>query len=246
VLRPWQALTQPEFQGKMAIVLAGYADKIDQLLGANQGLARRFSARFVFPDMDAAAVAAAAVAFLKREYGLELTPEAVAAMPVQASRLRGMPKFSNGGTAETLAKEVYRKRALRLLGLPADAPGDRAVTAADLQAAALEVMGTLADVAAGGAIPALGPPITSVEDVVEREGLLGLEDIKQELREIEVAIRAAWEDGVENPVEMNFLFMGKPGTGLLPAFPYCSPQPADGSAACLSHSSKPSSVRLPA
>jgi hypothetical protein len=212
-----QALTEPEFEGKLAVILAGYEEDIDGLLAVNAGMARRFPTKFVFPDLSTEAMAQLLAGFLARVYnGLQLAPEALAALPALLAGLRVMPKFSNGGTAETLAQLAYRKRALRLQEQPAAGVADSAVSAQDLKAAAAEATAALADVAPAGTV---APPpidfeaITSIEDVFRSQGLLGLDGIKQQLREMEASIRAAVADKKPCPVELCFLFVGPPGTG---------------------------------
>ena len=45
-------LTKPKFAGKMIVILAGYEDAMDQLLGVNQGLASRFPEDVIFRNME--------------------------------------------------------------------------------------------------------------------------------------------------------------------------------------------------
>ncbi|KAG0697526.1 P-loop containing nucleoside triphosphate hydrolase protein [Suillus ampliporus] len=44
-------MTNEKFMGKMVIILAGYEKEMNQLLGANPGLASRFSEDFILPNM---------------------------------------------------------------------------------------------------------------------------------------------------------------------------------------------------
>lgn len=41
-------LTEPMFKGKLVVVLAGYEDDMDKLMGLNQGLRSRFSRKIRF------------------------------------------------------------------------------------------------------------------------------------------------------------------------------------------------------
>jgi len=215
-----QALTEPEFEGKLVVILAGYEEDIDGLLAVNPGMASRFPNKFVFPDLSSEAMQQLVTGYLARMYnGLQLAPEAAADLPALVARLQVMPKFSNGRTAETLAQLAYRKRALRLQGQPPAGSEAGVLSAADVKAAAYEAMADMADVAPMG-MAAFAPidvaSITSIDDVFQGQGLLGLDGIKQQLREMETSIRQAAADKAPCPVEMNFLFVGKPGTGVAP------------------------------
>ena len=212
-----QALTEPEFQGKLAVILAGYEEDIDGLLAVNAGMARRFPYKFVFPDLSSEALLQLLEDYLRREFsGLELAPEAVAALPMLSNRLKSLPKFSNGGTVQTLAKRAYAKRALRLQSYSGAA--EQRVTVEDLNAAANDVMTALTDVATSGGSASLVDmaSIKSIEDVFESHGLLGLEGIKDKLRTMAASIVIAIKEKKTPPEELNFLFVGNPGTGAVP------------------------------
>ena len=45
-------MSLPEFKGKVCVILAGYADKIEQLMTMNAGFPRRFSQTIVLPDWE--------------------------------------------------------------------------------------------------------------------------------------------------------------------------------------------------
>jgi len=145
LLRHWpsdaQALTDREFKDKLVVILAGYERCMQGLLDVNEGLASRFSRSFLFPDMDAAAVASLLTSQLRRTYvsvklpaGLELAPDAADALLQLAVQVAAQPAFSNGRTVDTWRKNTYSARANRVqLSDDSQQPVDRRVTLADLQ-----------------------------------------------------------------------------------------------------------------
>ena len=67
-----QLLTEPKFQGKMVVILAGYETQIDELLQVNPGLRSRFSEKLNFPDFTAADACGLLLLELGRQYELKL------------------------------------------------------------------------------------------------------------------------------------------------------------------------------
>jgi len=219
------------FDGKMALILAGYEDRMDVMMQSmNEGLRRRFQPKVVFPDFCAAEVAKILSAVLKRKRRLRLAPEAEAAAPALAARLAAFPEFANAGTAEQWATETYRAWAARHTD-------EELASLADLQIAADLIMEAMATVAGKRRPPPLDvSSITSVSDAFARLGLVGFADIQQKLRELQAAVMQAKQDSAPLPVKLGFLFVGKPGTGAStppcargPARAPAQPSPAHGS-----------------
>ena len=217
-----QALSEPEFMSKTVVILAGYENKIDQMMTTNEGLRSRFAAnKIMFPDMTEEHVRDILVAHLQRTFKLDLAPDAAAVAVALARRMKGMPTFSNGRTAKTWAQEVNKVWCRRwALGAASR------VTADDLQVAATKLMETMSTVGPKSRRPPIDmDKIKSIDDVFASQGLVGCEDIKARLHEVEAIARAAAgrrRDGgrgsdagtdAELTKLMNYLFVGKPGTG---------------------------------
>jgi len=108
------SLTKPKFQGKLIVILAGYEDEINHLLGINPGLASRFPEELIFPSL----TPEQSLVILKRKLaqtGVEL--------PVMAEKdsldylnvlrlvslLAQTPSWGNAREVETLAKLLCRE-----------------------------------------------------------------------------------------------------------------------------------------
>jgi hypothetical protein len=76
-----QMLTEPKFQGKMVVILAGYEAQVEDLLRVNPGLKSRFSEKLHFPDFTPEDACKLLQLELGRQYELELSPEALEQLP---------------------------------------------------------------------------------------------------------------------------------------------------------------------
>lgn len=93
-----QILTEPQFLGKMVVILAGYEHQVDELLTVNPGLKSRFSQRLMFPDFTPKDVLQLLKIKLDKEYGLELAPGVMDKLPAlvtQVSRCAGLAKLAS-------------------------------------------------------------------------------------------------------------------------------------------------------
>ncbi len=105
-----QILTQTEMhRGKFVLVLADYPENIDEFLGLERGLARRFGLRLALESMTGAAATQLLVDRLK-PLELDITPW----RPLVEKRLTTLatlPGWASGGDIRTLANIVYTQQA---------------------------------------------------------------------------------------------------------------------------------------
>ena len=107
-------ITLPEFHGKLLVILSGYAEDIDALLGANPGLRSRFDKRRLqFRRWDSGTAAAALVESAARQ-GMGLTQEAQQECHRLFQQLQALPHYSSARDCDTVFKAMYQKRAARL------------------------------------------------------------------------------------------------------------------------------------
>jgi hypothetical protein len=110
-----QLMTSEKYIGKMAVILAGYENDIEELMSKNEGFKRRFQEMVVFEDWTAEY--STQVLFEQLRENCNLSPDSL--NPIEVSwhmdRLRGAPKWGNGGDVTHLGKVIYEIMARRLL-----------------------------------------------------------------------------------------------------------------------------------
>jgi SpoVK/Ycf46/Vps4 family AAA+-type ATPase len=123
------ALTNPEYDN-VAVVIAGYEDRMSDVYRANGGLKERFDQTIRFAWPDTATLAGITLSQLNRVYGrepqdseLNSVRKAIELAIVEARRL---PNFAGARSAGNLAKEINDKAVLR--------GGGSSITAADVPA----------------------------------------------------------------------------------------------------------------
>ena len=105
-------------RGKFVVVVAGYADKMDNWMSVNQGLPGRFTHRFDLDDYNAEELYELFLLYVRKE-GLTLTEQARSVAKVIIEKLwqnRG-PDFANGRTIRKLFDSVVRKKNSRVIRL---------------------------------------------------------------------------------------------------------------------------------
>lgn len=75
-----QCLTDDKYNGNMVVVVAGYAQDIDELMESNPGLASRFPETLHFPNFGVDDCCRMLESSLKRTFSTDLAPEAEAAL----------------------------------------------------------------------------------------------------------------------------------------------------------------------
>jgi SpoVK/Ycf46/Vps4 family AAA+-type ATPase len=190
-------------RGKLAVVVAGYPDKMAQFLRSNPGLERRFPAlnRIVFADYDPAELMTILLACLQRR-DLRWTAELESQLDeiVSAMHAARADAFGNAGDMENLASALEERWSLRVgpnVGEPLDT----------------------VDVPPDSQRYLISRDIPSAEDIkAELGSFVGLAEVKEVLGELadRLALELRRRDAglktaaVQAP---HLLFVGPPGTG---------------------------------
>ncbi|MCP2167294.1 AAA family ATPase [Goodfellowiella coeruleoviolacea] len=193
-------LTEMEnHRDRLAVIIAGYPDRIADFLAANPGLASRFPQgnRLVFADFTPEELHEILLRQLDG-LGLARTPELVAALRTITAALHRTRSadFGNARTMRELAAEIMREWARRTR----PAPGGELAPA------------TPED------IPEQYRPLLAearpLEVVLsELDELVGLDQVKNTLREIAAVLELRKLQGGGAVVAPHMLFLGSPGTG---------------------------------
>ena len=123
-----------EHRRDTVIILAGYSDKMDQLLKCNPGLASRFPTRVAFNDYSPLELMEIAEQMAVRE-GMRLGDDALMLLPGHFQRVA--PLQGNARDVRNLMERVRRKLASRLVDMDCKLTNDQlqTVTTADVEAA---------------------------------------------------------------------------------------------------------------
>ena len=120
------------------IILAGYSDKMDQLLKCNPGLASRFPTRVAFNDYSPPELMEIAQKIAVR-LGMRLGDDALMLLPGHFQRVA--PLQGNARDVRNLMEKVRRKRDSRVVGMGCELTMDQlqTVTAVDIEGAVADI-----------------------------------------------------------------------------------------------------------
>ncbi|WP_300879739.1 AAA family ATPase [uncultured Duncaniella sp.] len=191
-----------DYKGKFVVVLAGYRKEMNEFLDVDPGLSRRITHKIHIEDYKADELLQILLKMADKQ-GLVFAPDAErkARIAVEGIVARKGKNFGNAGEMEKLLKEIRTRMSERLLEA-ADFTSEllKTIEAPDIPGA---------DNASAG----------SIEDVMaELDGLVGLDNVKQEIRTISNNLRVmkmmAEMDGKPfmAPAD-HYIFLGNPGTG---------------------------------
>jgi SpoVK/Ycf46/Vps4 family AAA+-type ATPase len=197
-------------RGKLVVVLAGYQKQMEELIAYNEGLPSRFPRVFNFVDYNEAElleILKGIVDSAKPRFTVA-DPKFLRIAARRLAAMRGTPGFGNARAARNLYEQSRARQAARVQRLneagtlPQD-PQERKRAMLQLERDDL-----------------LGPrelDLTTSTPLRELEGMVGLEGIKAEVRNLLELVKtnAELEEG-EKPtrkVNLNRLFLGNPGTG---------------------------------
>jgi SpoVK/Ycf46/Vps4 family AAA+-type ATPase len=202
-----ELLTQMEnHRDELIVIAAGYPKQMDEFLDANPGLRSRFASRLDFPDYTNDELAAIFASMAAGE-GYHLAADLVAALPARMARIGRGSGFANGRSARGLLEATLSAQSSRLAatGRPAGAALSELVLA-DLPAPGGGV----------GQTDDAGPRRGLAELMAELDGMIGLADVKQQVRAIAAEIRvdtrrraAGLKVGARG---RHLVFTGNPGT----------------------------------
>jgi Cdc6-like AAA superfamily ATPase len=116
-----------DHQGELSVIVAGYEDKMDRFLDHNEGLRSRFSNKVRFPNYTPDESMEIVLPMLAA-HGLELTPEASAALPGILDAISKAPAPANARDLRSFSEDVAKHQALRISD-----PEERSTTEEDLQ-----------------------------------------------------------------------------------------------------------------
>jgi len=198
--------------GDLVIIVAGYPKEMRHFIDSNPGLKSRFKLYFNFDDYLPQELSEIAD-FAARDKGVELMPQAKEAIDriiIDSFRSRDR-SFGNARFVHDLIEKSKQHLALRIMRL--DDPSK--LNAQELSTITLEDVNCLTLIE-GGVAPVI--PVDEellTESLQELESLIGMNQIKKEIRELVDLIRFYKDSGkdVLNHFSMHTLFVGNPGTG---------------------------------
>ncbi|WP_344865916.1 AAA family ATPase [Amycolatopsis ultiminotia] len=189
----------------LVVFVAGYPQETDEFLASNPGLRSRFSGRIEFPDYSNEELAAI-FALMAKSQGYRLDDGLAAALPEAIRRIPRGRGFANGRSARGLLESVIGVQSGRLAAAP-DTPADElsVLVAADLPSES------------GVAVTdAAGPRRGLDELMAELDGMIGLDEVKEQVRALVAETRLdARRRKAGLPVgarSRHLVFTGNPGT----------------------------------
>lgn len=191
-----QNLTHPKYQGKMAVILAGYPNKMKSLMDVNPGFDRRFKYHFKFEDYTEKELLEMFKKFLEQE-GMKLSDGCDDKILAWFKMQNKGKNPHNAGLIKDLYDEVVSLMGLRLVEDDSD---DETILATDIP----ETRRVTAQ--------------SDEEVLAELNKLIGLHKVKETMCGIIDDVRAGQIRAREGQVEeskvgLNFVFKGNPGTG---------------------------------
>lgn len=109
----------------LVVVMAGYADRMEELFQANPGMGSRVAHHIAFPDYDAGELMQIARLMVDHQ-GYELSEDAAGALHAYISQRLERPRFANGRSVRNAIERARMRQAARLFDV------DRKLTRRDL------------------------------------------------------------------------------------------------------------------
>jgi hypothetical protein len=192
------AMTSKEYSDVL-IVIAGYPDKIQQMLETNSGLKSRFNNFFEFPDWEPEDCWSFFLSCAERE-GFAVGSEVAGTLLDGCSRLKQLSGWANGRDVTTLWTDSKSHRAQRVVDSP---EFDKKLLATDLTAALSDM--TQARV---GRITDYDP---TVDPLSILDSLFRMDAIRAKLDRLRKTWAVARSEGKGRPSLGHFVFTGSPG-----------------------------------
>ena len=191
-----------DHRGESCVILAGYQDRMrDMIRNANPGLASRFDHKIHIPDYSAQELVDILVSMAERKRFLILK-EAKSVILSRINREKVDDTFDNARFARRLLDEAIENQAVRLSN------NLKEIQPEDLQVLRPEDFGDPEN------------DDSTLEGCLEKlNGLIGLASVKEEVNGFVRAVKIQNESRkrglaiAANPIPMNMVFTGNPGTG---------------------------------
>ena len=191
-----------DHRGEYCCILAGYRGRMEDMMrNANPGLASRFDRKIHIPDYSADELVDILVSMAYAR-GFKIKKEARPVILARIQREKVDESFDNARCARRLLDEALERQAVRL-----------AENLTDIDLEALQVLEP-------GDFGKLGTDASTLEScLAELNALTGLEEVKREVNRFVHAVKLQAESRkrglaiAANPVSLNMVFLGNPGTG---------------------------------
>ena len=105
-------VTSPEHLNKTVVILAGYQEPMERMLGSNDGLRSRVTGRILFPDWDADDCVEAVRQKCERE-AIRLTDAAAQLLADELREIQSRPSWANARDSVNTSRLLYKARAQR-------------------------------------------------------------------------------------------------------------------------------------
>lgn len=190
-------------KGEFVCIAAGYRDEMKEFLKMNPGLPSRFKKQIEFPDYNAKELEMIFLSMAKKK-GFRLDDEAADKLHIEFENMynRRSETFGNARDVRNFLDAAIERRGVRLRGM------------SDEEIKKEGKLLTYSDVAGEG----VNKVIDIKEVMKELDELIGLESVKESLRDLAVTIRreqqlAQRRNRTPNINLSHYLFLGNPGTG---------------------------------
>ena len=190
-------------KGEFVCIAAGYRDEMKEFLKMNTGLPSRFNKQIEFPDYNAKELELIFRSMAKKK-GFSLSEEADEKVHIEFENMynRRGETFGNARDVRNFLDAAIERRGVRLRGM------------SDTEIQKEGKVLTYSDVAGEGV-----NRVINIKDVMkELDELIGLENVKESLRDLAVTIRreqqlAQRKNHTPKINLSHYLFLGNPGTG---------------------------------
>jgi SpoVK/Ycf46/Vps4 family AAA+-type ATPase len=186
-----------DYRDQLVVIIAGYPDRMNKLLETNPGFKSRFGERLVFDDYSNDQLKSI-LAAMANERGYSIAERDLAAAIDVLAREHVGKYFGNGRAVRNLLEQAIRRQAARL-----DAQRRSGSTLTRETLAQLEQPDLL------------GPHLQVQSSAEDLNRLIGLDAVKETVREYDALIKLAKLRGRDprDVLQPYFVMMGNPGTG---------------------------------
>ncbi len=189
------------YEGQFAVILAGYANRMDELMRLNDGSERRFPQKYILVDYQPSEIRDIFFRMAESDpdnitFSSEFMERSFDFFNSWVNANSGGRKWGNAGEAQTLLAEMKRRSSYRVMNdIHTNAQDGVHLTLADLPEKYHDLT---------------KPRTEDINVALKRvDDMIGLDNVKMFLRDLVQRITI----GVEEKVPGNFLFVGPPGTG---------------------------------